>query len=158
MSASVPLQVRVSEYLAERRRLGYALHAQDTLLADFARFVAEQQHEGPLTVSVMVVWAQQARAGRGTRETWYRRMQRLRPFVHYLQQFEPQTEIPEDTIFGPEPKRVAPHIYREEEIVALLDAAAHAKVTELLCELTASDLMQVLHTMHAARPQTEFQG
>jgi integrase len=45
--------------------------------------------------------------------------------LRYLQQFEPQTEIPEDAIFGPEPKRVAPHIYREEEIVALLDAAAH---------------------------------
>jgi integrase len=125
MSASAPLQVRVSEYLAERRRLGYALHAQDPLLADFARFVAERQHEGPLTVSLMVAWAQQAQAGRGTRETWYRRMQRLRPFIRYLQQFEPQTEIPEDAIFGPEPKRVAPHIYREEEIVALLDAAAH---------------------------------
>ena len=34
----------------------------------------------------------------------------------------------------------------------------HAQVTELLCELTAYDLMQVLHEMHKARPATKFRG
>lgn len=125
MSAPLSLQVRVTDYLAGRRRLGYALRAQDTLLADFADFVTEQHHDGPLTVDLMVAWAQRARAGHGTRETWYRRMQRLRPFIHYLHQFEPHTEIPEDVIFGPEPGRVAPHIYHEKEILALLDATRH---------------------------------
>lgn len=47
----------------------------------------------------------------------------LRRFIRYLQQFEPQTEMPEASIFGPEPGRVAPHIYREEEIVELMAAA-----------------------------------
>jgi integrase len=122
MSAPIPLQVRVDGYLAERRRLGFALRSHDTLLADFAKFVANQHHNGPLTVELIVDWVRQAKAGRGTRETWYRRMAKLRPFIHYLQQFEPQTEIPEDTIFGPEPGRLAPHIYHEEEIVALLEA------------------------------------
>jgi integrase len=125
MSAPVPLQVRVNDYLAERRRLGFALRSQDTLLANFANFVAEQHHDGPLTADLMIAWARRAQAGRRTRETWYRRMEKLRPFIRYLQQFEPQTEVPEDAIFGPAPGRVAPHIYREEEIVALLDAARH---------------------------------
>ena len=40
----------------------------------------------------------------------------------------------------------------------MLDEDVHAKVTELLCELTAYDLMQVLHTMHEARPKTAFRG
>jgi hypothetical protein len=39
-----------------------------------------------------------------------------------------------------------------------LDDELHAQVTELLCELTAYDLMQVLHEMHQARPVTTFQG
>jgi hypothetical protein len=39
-----------------------------------------------------------------------------------------------------------------------LDDALHAQVTELLCELTAYDLMQVLSAMHAARPRTKFRG
>jgi integrase len=124
MSARIGLQTRVDGYLAERHRLGFELHSQDTLLADFAKFVADRHHHGPLTVELMVDWVRKGKGGLGTPETWYRRMAILRRFVRYLQQFEPQTEIPEESIFGPEPGRVAPHIYREEEIVDLL-AAAH---------------------------------
>jgi site-specific recombinase XerD len=125
MSTPISLRVRVADYLAERRRLGYALRAHDTLLGDFADFVTEQHRDAPITADLMVAWAKRARAGHGTRETWYRRMRSLRPFIRYLQQFEPDTEIPEDGIFGPRPGRVAPHIYHEEEIVALLGATRH---------------------------------
>jgi hypothetical protein len=44
------------------------------------------------------------------------------------------------------------------EIEPKLDPALHGRVTELLCELTAYDLMQVLHSMHARRPKTVFRG
>ena len=40
----------------------------------------------------------------------------------------------------------------------LLDDALHAKVTELLCELTAYDLMQTLHEMQKTRHKTVFRG
>ncbi len=45
------------------------------------------------------------------------------PFLRWLQQFEPRTEVPDDAIFGPLPERLAPHIYSEQEIVDLLAAA-----------------------------------
>ena len=45
-----------------------------------------------------------------------------------------------------------------KEIEPQLDDSTHAKVTELLCELTAYDLMQVLHAVHQARPKVEFRG
>lgn len=45
-----------------------------------------------------------------------------------------------------------------QEVEPLLDADLHAKVTRLLCELTAYDLMQVMHSFHQARPQSVFQG
>lgn len=45
-----------------------------------------------------------------------------------------------------------------KELEPLLDDNLHAKVTELLCELTAYDLMQVMHAMHEARPRTTFKG
>jgi len=45
-----------------------------------------------------------------------------------------------------------------KEIEPQLDAAMHAKVTQLLCELTAYDLMQILHSMEVARPKTKFRG
>ena len=45
-----------------------------------------------------------------------------------------------------------------KEVEPLLDDAVHEKVTQLLCELTAYDLMQMLHSMHQARPKTTFHG
>ena len=45
-----------------------------------------------------------------------------------------------------------------KEIEPQLDDALHEKVTRLLCELTAYDLMQMLHTMQQARPKTTFRG
>jgi hypothetical protein len=44
------------------------------------------------------------------------------------------------------------------EIEPSLDDALHRKVTRLLCELTAYDLMRMLHTMQQARPKTAFRG
>ena len=41
MSARISLQARIDDYLAERRRLGFQLRSRDTLLASFARYVAE---------------------------------------------------------------------------------------------------------------------
>jgi integrase len=123
MSAHIGLQARVDDYLAERHRLGFQLRSFDTLLTDFAKFVADRHHHGPLTVELMAAWARKGKGGLGTPETWYHRMAVLRRFIRYLQQFEPQTEMPEASIFGPEPGRVAPHIYREEEIVELMAAA-----------------------------------
>jgi hypothetical protein len=45
-----------------------------------------------------------------------------------------------------------------KEVEPLLDDAQHEKVTRLLCELTAYDLMQLAHAMQQARPRTTFRG
>ena len=45
-----------------------------------------------------------------------------------------------------------------QEVEPLLDDALHEKVTQLLCELVAYDLMQMVHTMHEARPKGVFRG
>lgn len=54
---------------------------------------------------------------------------------------------------------------QEERLVAqmrvvepMLNAEQHAQVTKLLVELTAYDLMQVLHSIHESRPKTTFRG
>jgi hypothetical protein len=44
------------------------------------------------------------------------------------------------------------------EIEPTLDDELHGRVTELLCELTAFDIMQMLHAMHEARSQVKFRG
>ena len=45
-----------------------------------------------------------------------------------------------------------------KEIEPRLDAPMHAKITELLCELTAYNLMQVFCSLNEARPKFKFHG
>jgi len=123
MSAPATMQTMVGNYLVERRRLGFALGSSGLALMSLARYVDRLRHRGPLTVEVMAAWARQDKWHRGTPETWARRLKLLRPFVRYLRQFDPRTEVPDESVFGPVPGRVAPHIYREDEIIELLAAA-----------------------------------
>lgn len=123
MSARVSLQARVEQYLAERRKLGFALRSMGPRLFSFTRYVAAADHHGPLSVDLMAAWARQAKAGRGDRSTWARRLNVLRPFTSWLRQFEPDTEVPDEAIFGQVPGRMTPHVYREPEIMELLAAA-----------------------------------
>jgi integrase len=123
MNAPMDLQARVHQYLAERRRLGFHMRSPGHALPSFARFVEATKHTGVLTVELMAQWARQAQGGKPSAETAARRLAWLRPFLRWLRQFEPRTEVPDDSIFGPIPGRVAPHIFRVEEIEALLRAA-----------------------------------
>jgi len=123
MSRGQSLQARIDAYLAERRRQGFHLRSRATFLSRFARFVESKRHRGPLTAELMAEWVRAGKDGHGDAGTWARSWGRLRHFICYLQQFEPDTEVPEASLFGPEPGRVAPHIYREDEIVDLLAAA-----------------------------------
>ncbi len=45
-----------------------------------------------------------------------------------------------------------------KEVEPSLNDALHGKVTRLLCELTAFNVMQTLHSLQSGRPKTQFQG
>jgi len=45
-----------------------------------------------------------------------------------------------------------------KDIEPQLSDTLHEKITRLLCELTAYDLMQMLHSMQENRPRTTFHG
>jgi integrase len=105
--------------------MGVDLRIEGRQLRAFARFADQTGHRGPLTVDVAVRWAQSAR--HGTRLTWARRLQTLRPFMKYRAQFDPGTEIAPSGLFGPVHRRLVPHIYTEAEVSALIDAAAQLR-------------------------------
>jgi hypothetical protein len=44
------------------------------------------------------------------------------------------------------------------DIEPQLDDTMHAQITQLLCELTAYNLVQMLYAMQEARPRTVFRG
>ena len=156
VSRRISLQARIDDFLAERHRLGFELHSRDTLLANFARYVAGRHHRGPLTVELMADWARCDKGNKGTPGTWARRLALLRHFARYLKQFESDTEVPDELIFGPEPGRVAPHIYHQEEIVELLAAARklgprgslRPATYEALFGLMASSGLRVSEAIH----------
>lgn len=123
MSAAISVKTRVERYLRERRRLGFLMRSTDDALRSFARHIQAVGHQGPLTVEIMADWARRDSHGSSDPKTWARRLNKLRGFTRWLQQFEPRTEIPDGAMFGRLGERQAPHIYTEPEIVDLLAAA-----------------------------------
>lgn len=110
------------DYLTERRALGFDLRIPGEQIAAFARFVDEAGHAGPLTNRITLDWVQ-GQAKHAKPFSWARRLDVLRPFARYLARLDPATEFPQAAIFGRSHRRLAPHIYSEQEICDLLAAA-----------------------------------
>jgi hypothetical protein len=45
-----------------------------------------------------------------------------------------------------------------KEVEPQLTGPIHDRVTDLLCELSAFNVMQLLHALHEARPKSTFRG
>jgi integrase/recombinase XerC len=122
MNRSNTMQVAVQRYLDERRRLGFALKSPATELGRFARFADARGHRGPLTLELQLDWAREHVARTGP-VTAARRLEIVRPFAAHYRQFEPATEVPPPFILGRGHRRLAPHIYTDQELGDLLDLA-----------------------------------
>ena len=150
------MQSHAANYLSERRRLGFQLCSAGLAVMSFAHYVDDLGRQGPLTVEVMADWARRDKGNSNKPATWARRLKKLRSFARYLQQFEPRTEVPDDTTFGRIGQRLAPHIYSEQEIVDLLAAARRLGPTpglrgasyEALFGLIASTGLRVSEAVH----------
>jgi len=130
MNTSITMQTHAKNYLDERHRLGYDARTTGYALRSFACYIDGLGLDGPLTLEVMTAWAHHAKTNSDNPATWARRLKQLRPFTRWLQQFDPRTEVPDDTVLGHIGQRLAPHIYSEQEIVDLL-AAAHCLCPDL---------------------------
>ena len=157
MNAYITLQTHAENYLGERRRLGYGLRTAGYSIMSFARYLDALNNQEPLTVEIMADWARQDQGNSDKPSTWARRLKKLRSFCHYLQQFEPHTEVPDDSIFGRVGQRLAPHIYSEQEIIDLLAAARNlgsfipglrGTTYETLFGLMASSGLRVSEAVH----------
>jgi site-specific recombinase XerD len=123
MSRRITLSQQAQRYLRERRRLGFQLRSMGHALRSFTGYVDQLKPWRPVTLELMAEWARRDRGHSTDPRTWARRLKILRPFTRWLQQFEPSTEVPDDTVFGPVGERVAPHIFTEQEIAELVKAA-----------------------------------
>jgi integrase len=157
MNAHILMQTHAENYLSERRRLGYGLRTAGYSIMSFARYLDALNSQEPLTVEIMADWARQDHGKSDKPSTWARRLKHLRSFCRYLQQFEPRTEVPDDSIFGRIGQRLAPHIYSEQEIIDLLAAARNlgsfipglrGATYETLFGLMASSGLRVSEAVH----------
>lgn len=123
MNAPITMATHAENYLSERRRLGFGLRSPGYSIISFAHYIDALNTQEPLTVEMMADWARQDHGHSDDPATWARRLKHLRAFCRYLRQFEPRTEVPDDSLFGRVGQRLAPHIYSEQEIIDLLNAA-----------------------------------
>jgi hypothetical protein len=101
-----------------------------------------------------------AKHASATKSTWFdddantslisQEAQRLESFVSAMA----DGQVTDDELKAQE-KRVVKLL---KEIEPQLEPKLHAQVTELLCELTAYDIMQLLNTMQHSRPASKFRG
>jgi len=111
MSKAATMQSLVESYLTCRRQAGYERQIEGQQLFRFAAFADQAKHEGPLTQELATAWATyQPQNPDLNRLTAARRIEILRSFARYHQQFEPDTEIPPIRLFGKANERKLPHI------------------------------------------------
>jgi integrase len=167
MNIHITMETHAENYLNERRRLGFGLRNPGYAVISFARYIDALNSQEPLTVEIMADWARQDKGNSGKPSTWARRLKNLRSFCRYLQQFEPRTEVPDDSIFGRIGQRLAPHIYSEQEIIDLLAAAHNLGSTipglrgatyETLFGLIASTGLRVSEAVHLLDTEVDLKS
>lgn len=116
------LRAALADYLLIRRRLGFSMPHDGRLLEGFVGFL-EQAGAQRLTTELALAWA---RLPVGVHpSTWRQRLTVARGFARYLATIDPASEVPPTDLLPGHRPRVAPYIYSEAEIAALMDAARH---------------------------------
>ena len=152
----------VEDYLRVRRETGFALEIAGYRLLAFGRFADQAGHSGPVTFELAVRWAQALPCRSRLTSAW--KLQILRPFLKYRSQFDPGTAIAPRGFFGSTHRRLVPHIYTKQEIVALLQAADHLVPTKgirpatyrTLFGLLASTGLRISEALHLRPQEVDF--
>jgi integrase/recombinase XerD len=113
------LRSAANDYLTVRRQLGFKLEKAGRLLEDYVTF-SERSDAEHVTTELALRWATSVAAHP---YTWRRRLGVVRGFARYLSTIDPQTEIPSEDLLRATLPRVAPYLYSQTEIEALMSAA-----------------------------------
>ena len=116
----IDLRASLRDYLAVRRQLGFELKEAGRGLDDFVGFL-ERAHAARVTTELAVAWAKLPVDAHP--DHWRRRLGWVRGFARYVATSDPDSDVPSKDLLPARGDRVAPHIYSEPEIVALMAAA-----------------------------------
>jgi len=156
-----PLQERLDEYLALRRALGHRLERAGRLLAQFLAFLDERGAR-TITAELALEWAAPPPA---SGSNWHAlRLGVVRGFATWLHAIDPAVEVPPADALSWRSRRATPYLYRDEEIAALLAAAAifstphRAATLRTLIGLLAVSGMRVGEAIRLDRPDVDYRG
>ncbi|MGH2848818.1 MAG: tyrosine-type recombinase/integrase [Thermoleophilaceae bacterium] len=114
------LREALADYLRIRRRLGFEMPQDDRLLERFVEFL-ERAGADRITTELALAWARMPVHAHP--HYWRQRLGVARGFARHLATIDPASEVPsKDLLPGTRP-RVAPYIYTDAEIAALMAAA-----------------------------------
>jgi integrase/recombinase XerD len=117
----IPLTVRLKQYIAIRRSLGFDLFFAQRVLRKFAEF-ADRERADHLTVDLFLRWKENY--GSANNLTWTVRLSMVRVFAGWLQGYDARTEVPPPGLITGGPRRTRPYIYTDDQVAAIVAAAA----------------------------------
>jgi len=114
------LREALADYLQIRRRLGFEMPQDGRLLEGFVEFL-EQAGAQRITTELALAWARLPVDAHPHR--WRQRLGVARGFARHLATIDPASEVPSKDLLPGHRQRIAPYIYTDAEITALIDAA-----------------------------------
>jgi integrase/recombinase XerD len=110
----------LADYLRVRRRLGFEMPQDGRMLEGFVEFL-EQAGAERITTELALIWARMPAGAHPHR--WRQRLGVARGFARYLATIDPASEVPSKDLLPGHRPRIAPYIYTDGEIAALMVAA-----------------------------------
>lgn len=114
------LHLALADYLNLRRSLGYKLRRQEKLLNQFIKSFLDTGAP-TITTQHALTWACQPK--NACNNWWSYRLSAVRGFANYLHATDPTVEVPSPDLLPWRAHRAIPYLYREDEIVELINAA-----------------------------------
>jgi integrase/recombinase XerD len=135
------LTVRLQQYIAIRRSLGFDMSFEERVLRRFAEF-ADGEHADRITVDLFLRWKKQY--GSANNNTWCARLSMVRVFARWLQSVDPRTEIPPPGLISAKWRRPRPYIYTDDQIAAIVTETARLRSPYGLPGWTCSTLFGLI--------------
>jgi integrase/recombinase XerD len=114
------LRAALDDYLRIRRRLGFAMPQDGRMLEGFVEFL-DRAGAQRITTESALAWARLPVDVHPF--TWRQRLTVARGFARYLATVDPASEVPATDLLPERRPRIAPYVYSEQEIAALMAAA-----------------------------------
>src|SRR5439155_23263881 len=114
------LRDALADYLRVRRRLGFEVPPDGRLLEGFVEFL-ERAGAERITTELALTWARLPAGAHP--HYWRQRLSVVRGFARHLATIDPANEVPSKDLLPGHRPRIAPYIYTDGEIAALLAAA-----------------------------------